>query len=90
MLDFSTGKKTFLWLITLVAMFAALPSISNVANLDWPDALPNPTVNLGLDLAGGSHILLEAEAEQVEAQRLENMEEAVRSLARNASPARHC
>lgn len=86
MLDFSTGKKAFLWLITLAAMFAALPSISNVANVDWPEALPNPTVNLGLDLAGGSHILLEAEAEQVEAQRLENMEESVRALTRNASP----
>ncbi len=86
MLDFPNGKKAFLWLITLVAMFAALPSISSVANVDWPEALPNPTVNLGLDLAGGSHILLEAEAEQVEAQRLENMEESVRALTRNASP----
>ncbi len=35
-------------------------------------------VNLGLDLAGGSHILLEAEPAQVAQQRLENMEEAVR------------
>jgi preprotein translocase subunit SecD len=43
-------------------------------------------VNLGLDLAGGSHILLEAEPSQVAAQRLENMEETVRSVMRQAEP----
>ena len=86
MLDFPTGKKAFLWAITLLAMLAALPSLTSIANVDWPEELPNPTVNLGLDLAGGSHILLEADAAQVEAQRLENMEESVRALTRNASP----
>jgi preprotein translocase subunit SecD len=43
-------------------------------------------VNLGLDLAGGSHILLEANPAQVRAQRLENMEESVRARLRNAEP----
>jgi preprotein translocase subunit SecD len=43
-------------------------------------------VNLGLDLAGGSHILLEADPGQVAAQRLENMEESVRSEMRRAEP----
>ena len=52
----------------------------------WPAALPNPQVNLGLDLAGGSHLLLEAKADDVRAQRLDNMEESVRQLMRNASP----
>ena len=51
-----------------------------------PDPLPNPTVNLGLDLAGGSHILLEAEASQVAAQRVENFEESVQNLMRDAEP----
>jgi len=37
-------------------------------------------------LAGGSHILLEAEPAQVAVQRLENMEESVRSLMANAEP----
>ncbi|MDP5103468.1 MAG: protein translocase subunit SecD, partial [Erythrobacter sp.] len=46
----------------------------------------NPQVNLGLDLAGGSHLLLEAKADDVRAQRLENMEENVRLLMRNAKP----
>lgn len=45
-----------------------------------------PQVNLGLDLAGGSHLLLEADPEDVKQQKLENMEEAVRAALRGANP----
>ena len=45
-----------------------------------------PRVNLGLDLAGGSHLLLEANPEDVAQQRLENMEEAVRVALEQANP----
>ena len=86
MLDFPTWKKVWLWTLTLVACLAALPSLFSTANIGWPDALPDPEINLGLDLAGGSHILLEANADQVAAQRLENMEESVRSIMRGAEP----
>ena len=86
MLDFPRWKKIMLWGLTLFGVLAALPSIFSVANQRWPDALPDPTVNLGLDLAGGSHILLEAEPSQVERQRIENMEESVRSALRSADP----
>ncbi len=86
MLDFPLWKKLWLWAITLAAAVLALPSLFNVSGLDWPSALPNPQVNLGLDLAGGSHLLLEAKASDVRAQRLENMEETVRQLMRNANP----
>ncbi|TIX51906.1 protein translocase subunit SecD [Alteraurantiacibacter aquimixticola] len=78
MLDFPTWKKNSLWAIALIAMLAALPSLLSTTSVRWPDALPSPTVNLGLDLAGGSHILLEADQSQVAQQRLENMEESVR------------
>ncbi|EAQ29616.1 preprotein translocase subunit [Erythrobacter sp. NAP1] len=46
-----------------------------------------PQINLGLDLAGGSHLLLEANPADVASQRLENMEEAVESALRQAVPA---
>lgn len=46
-----------------------------------------PQVNLGLDLAGGSHLLLEANPADVAAQKLENMEEGVRAALSQASPA---
>lgn len=86
MLEFPTWKKVWLWSLTLLAVFAALPSLLSSTSIRWPDALPSPMVNLGLDLAGGSHILLEADPQQVTAQRIENMEESVRTALRNASP----
>jgi len=86
MLEFPTWKKVWLWGITLVACLVALPSLFSTAGLNWPNALPDPEINLGLDLAGGSHILLEANPDQVAAQRLDNMEESVRSLMRGAEP----
>ena len=86
MLEFPTWRKIWLWGLTLVACLAALPSLFSTAGIGWPDSLPDPEINLGLDLAGGSHILLEARADQVAAQRLENMEESVRSLMRDAEP----
>ena len=46
-----------------------------------------PQINLGLDLAGGSHLLLEANPEDVAAQRLENLEEQVETALDNAAPA---
>ncbi|TMM49019.1 protein translocase subunit SecD [Qipengyuania marisflavi] len=86
MLDLPKWKKAWLWMITGLAVFAALPSLFSIANASWPQALPDPMVNLGLDLAGGSHILLEANSSQVATQRIENMEETVRSTMRRAEP----
>ena len=86
MLDFPTWRKIWLWLIAGLCVFAALPSLLSATSIRWPDALPQPMVNLGLDLAGGSHILLEADAAQVAAQRLDNMEENVRNTMRSAEP----
>lgn len=86
MLEFPVWKKVMLWGITLAFALAALPSLYSLTGNDWPEALPDPEINLGLDLAGGSHILLEAERSEVVAQRLENMEEGVRTALRNAEP----
>ncbi|QUL39158.1 protein translocase subunit SecD [Erythrobacter sp. JK5] len=86
MLEFPFWKRIWLWGITLVAVAAALPSIFSATNVAWPAQLPSPTVNLGLDLAGGSHLLLEANPQDVREQRLQNMEEAARQAMRNAEP----
>ena len=86
MLDFPRWKQIWLWLLTLTACAAALPSLGSVAGLSWPSVLPAPRINLGLDLAGGSHILLEANPAQVTRQRLESMEESVRARLRQAEP----
>ena len=86
MLEFPSWKKIWLWLLSLAAAAAALPSLASIGGVSWPDFLPDPQVNLGLDLAGGSHILLEADPAQVARQRLESMEELVRAALNRADP----
>ena len=86
MLDFPRWKQVWLWFVTLACAVAALPSIFAVANLPWPAFLPAPKVNLGLDLAGGSHILLEADAGQIRQLRLDQMADGVRSRMAKTDP----
>ncbi|WJY18631.1 protein translocase subunit SecD [Alteriqipengyuania flavescens] len=87
MLDFPRWKKIFLWAITIAVMVAALPSLVSLAGGDWPEeSLPDPEVALGLDLAGGSHLLLEADASQVAQTRLESLESSVENALDDADP----
>ncbi|HEU4651578.1 MAG TPA: protein translocase subunit SecD, partial [Croceibacterium sp.] len=86
MLDFPLWKRIWLWAVTLVFALAAVPSLLTLAGVHLPASLPSPMVNLGLDLAGGSHIMLEADPRQVARQRLETMEESVRAVLRDAEP----
>lgn len=88
MLDFPRWKVLWLWALTIVGMLAAVPSLTATAGLNWPSALPEPKINLGLDLAGGSHILLEADPSQVRQQRIEGMEESVRNKLRQSGDIR--
>ena len=84
MLEFPRWKVLWFWAVTLVLAIAAVPSLVTTTGLAWPTMLPDAKVNLGLDLAGGSHILLEADPAQVASQRVEAMEESVRSKLRQS------
>jgi preprotein translocase subunit SecD len=79
MLDFPRWK---VWLVSLVVALGVLFSIpSLIAGTTlaskWPAWLPQYKISLGLDLAGGSHLLLEADAQDAQKQRLQAMEDAV-------------
>ena len=87
MLEVPLWKKIALWAVTLALAAMAIPSLIAPA---FPGLFAEgevPQVNLGLDLAGGSHLLLEADPGDVAQQRLENMEETVESALNNAEPA---
>src|SRR5690242_5272800 len=79
MLDFPRWK---VWLVSLVVAAGILLSIPSLlagtpyANA-WPKWLPQYRISLGLDLAGGSHLLLEADARDAQKQRLQAMEDSV-------------
>ena len=73
MLDFPLWKRIWLWALTLLAAAAAIPTLVTQFGGQWPAGVYNPQVSLGLDLAGGSYLLLEAQRADVAKQRLEAM-----------------
>jgi preprotein translocase subunit SecD len=79
MLEFPKWK---IWLIALVIAAGVLLSIPSLIGGTpyagaWPKWLPQYKINLGLDLAGGSHLLLEADAQDALKQRLQAKEDEV-------------
>ncbi len=79
MLEFPRWK---VWLVSLVVALGVLFSIPSLiagtpAAQHWPKWLPQYKISLGLDLAGGSHLLLEADANDALKQRLQGMEDSV-------------
>ena len=86
MLDFPRWKQILLWFVTAACAFATLPTVFAATGLVWPSFLPAPMINLGLDLAGGSHLLLEADSNQIRQLRLGQMEESVQARMAKAEP----
>ncbi|WP_308910125.1 protein translocase subunit SecD [Pseudokordiimonas caeni] len=83
----STYPRWKLLLILGVCLFgftAALPNfLSEQQRAELPDFLPSKTLNLGLDLRGGVHLLLEAKTDDIIEGRLENLAGQVRDIRRN-------
>ena len=79
MLEFPRWK---VWLVSLVVAIGVLLSVPSLiagtpyANA-WPKWLPQYKISLGLDLAGGSHLLLEADQVDAQKTRLQAMEDSV-------------
>jgi preprotein translocase subunit SecD len=79
------------WKIILVAVVLVLGLATAAPNLvsretaeSLPDWMPSRQINLGLDLQGGSHLLLEVDTQAVIRERLESVVEGVRSALREA------
>ena len=85
MLDFPKWKIWSIWLTIGLCALLALPNAlppSMLASI--PDGLPKSQLPLGLDLRGGSHLMLEALPTDVEKAKLESLEETVRGELRAA------
>jgi preprotein translocase subunit SecD len=78
-LDFPRWKVWSIWLVVAIGILLAIPTLIAGTSLAgrYPGWLPQYKVNLGLDLAGGSHLLLEADARDAQKQRLQTMEDSV-------------
>jgi preprotein translocase subunit SecD len=78
MLDFPRWKVWSISLVILVGILFAIPSmLPSDLKARYPKFLPSATINLGLDLAGGSQLLLEADQGDAAKQRLQGMEDQV-------------
>src|SRR3984893_15296569 len=84
MLYISRGKAAAILLTATLVCLCAVPNFFRESMLQrWP-AWAQRHIVLGLDLQGGSHILLEVDANDVRRQKVESLREDVRRVLRDA------
>ncbi len=85
MLHFTRWKTVLIWIAVLISILFALPNLFAKTTLDaLPSWLPKRQMPLGLDLQGGSHILLQVERADLVKDRVESVRDDVRRLLREA------
>ncbi|AUG51476.1 protein translocase subunit SecD [Thalassospira marina] len=68
----STWRVVFYALILLLGFLTALPNLLSSQQLaQWPSFLPSKQLSLGLDLRGGSHLVLEIDTDEMIRERLD-------------------
>ena len=83
MLYFSRSKKLLIFLTIGIGLLFALPNFFSKNSLNsFPNFFPNQQVNLGLDLQGGSHLLLEVDTDVIINERIDNLTSDLRKLYR--------
>src|SRR5580698_501650 len=85
MLQISPWSRGITYLILIFGLIIALPNaLPNSVLTRLPHWWPTNTVSLGLDLQGGSYLLLEVELDQVQKDRLESLVGDIRAGLRKA------
>ena len=95
MMHFPLWKKAVIWGLCALGLWLAMPNAfySKVESHNdsiaaggqgagWPSFMPSGLVNLGLDLRGGAHLLVEVEVEDVYVERMEGLWPEVRDSLR--------
>ena len=83
MLHFARWKTAAILLVCLVGMLVSVPNL--LPRAAFPDWFPVRQVNLGLDLRGGSYLLLEVDLNTVIRERLDGMVDGARTRLRAAN-----
>lgn len=83
MLHIERWKVVLILVTTLLGILYAVPNVMSPSAREWlaklPGWMPSSTIQLGLDLQGGSHILLQVDTKAVVSDRLDSMVEAART-----------
>jgi preprotein translocase subunit SecD len=86
MLDFPRWKVWLTAITCILGVLLAVPSLMPERMTAGLPSFANQRINLGLDLAGGSQLLLEGQTSDVARRRLEQMEDDIRRQMRTQSP----
>jgi preprotein translocase subunit SecD len=78
MLQFQLWKKLLVVMVAVLGVMFALPNFVGGEENTSGNFLPGKQINLGLDLQGGSHLLLRVDVDAVKQERLENLGETLR------------
>ena len=78
MLQFESWKKLLVLFVVALGIVYALPNLLPSGEESDSGLLPGQKINLGLDLQGGSHLLMLVDMEVVEAERLNSLGETIR------------
>ncbi len=85
MIHFARWKILLIVAVLVLGCIYAAPNLFSEKQLEgMPSWLPHQRISLGLDLQGGSHLLLEADVESVVREQLNGMVDAVRIELRKA------
>lgn len=85
MFYFSRWKSTLIWLSVLLSVWLAVPNFLSQSALDAiPSWIPKNSMTLGLDLQGGSHIMLKLERNDIIKERRETILDEIRANLRKA------
>ncbi len=85
MLYFARWKTLLIWATILVGVLVAVPNVLPQSVRDQlPSWLPHRTMTLGLDLQGGSYILLQVDRDSLVQARIQSIAEDVRNTLRTA------
>ncbi|MET3612546.1 SecD/SecF fusion protein [Rhizobium aquaticum] len=86
MLYYSRWKSIFIWLVIAVSVIIALPNaISDKTLSGLPSWFPKHKITLGLDLQGGSHVMLQVDRNDIVKERLQSTVDDVRTKLREAN-----
>src|SRR5437763_6403198 len=85
MLYFANWKVLLVCAVCLAGVIFSLPNLFTPAQLErLPQAIPHKQVALGLDLRGGSYLLLEVDFAKAQQERLNTIVDSVRNTLRDA------
>ncbi len=84
MQDFPLWKKLLIAVVLIGALVLSLPNLFALLGKPVPGWLPQQTVNLGLDLQGGSHLQLQVDVTAYLQEQRENLRNEVRRTLRDA------